>query len=216
MSISIFFSLNPYLSLLSFRSILLFRAGVIIGLGAVAGFCTAVYMTLVFVPTVVATTMKFRRGVIPSMRSREFLRYRFALEQVTLMYGGMFWGVLVSASSVAVIVGTFLFLLTWKQTSAFFLSIIGNYLGLGVVIVTKIIILQTLRNKFFSAFYRRSPLAANLLMLAMECYTAAISIYFMVVRAVKILIIGAMYIGRIDTPLFADGVGIFGPIELGE
>lgn len=167
-------------------------------------------------PTIVATTLKFRRGVIPSLRSREFLRYRFALDQVTLMYGGMLWGILVSAGAVAVIVGTIIFLLTWEQTSAFFLSLIGGYLGLGLVIVTKIIILQLLRHKFFAAFYRVNPLAANLVTLAMECYTAAIASYFMVVRGVKILLLGAMYIGRIDTSLFAEGVGMFGPIELGK
>ena len=70
---------------------MLFRAQAITGFGAIAGFLTAVYMTILFLPSVVSTTLKFRRGVIPSMRSKEFLRYRFALDQVTLMYGGMFW-----------------------------------------------------------------------------------------------------------------------------
>jgi hypothetical protein len=207
-------------SLLSFYLIcsgfpLLSRARLAIGLGATAGFFTAVYMTIVFMPTIVSTTLKFRRGVIPSMRSWAFLRYRFALDQVTLMYGGMFWGVIVSAIAVAMIVGAFVFLLVWDTSSAFMLSLIGNYLGLGLVIVTKIIVLQLLRNKFFAAFYRRSPLAGNLVTVALECYSAAISVFFMVVRAVKILILGAMFIGRIDTPLFADGVGMFGPIEIG-
>lgn len=87
---------------------------------------------------------------------------------------------------------------------------------MGLVIVAKIIILQLLHKKFFDAFYRVNPLAANLVTLAMECYTAAIASYFMVVRGVKILLLGAMYIGRIDTALFADGVGIFGPIEVGK
>lgn len=185
-------------------------------MGAICGFSTAVYMTVVFIPTVVATTLKFRRGVIPSMRSREFLRYRLAMEQVCLVYGGMFFGVLVSATAVALIVGTFIFLLTWEESSAFFLSLIGNYLGLGLVVVTRLLILQVLRNKTYAAFYRKNPLAANIVTLAMECYTAAISIYFMVVRLVKVLIIGALYIGRIETPLFAEGVGIFGPLEIGE
>lgn len=75
---------------------------------------------------------------------------------------------------------------------------------------------QKAQNRFYSAFYRRSPLAANIVTLAMECYTAAISIYFMVVRAIKVFLIAALYIGRIETPLFADGVGIFGPIEIGK
>lgn len=164
----------------------------------------------------VSTTLKFRRGVISSMRSGAFLRYRFALDQVTLMYGGMFWGVIVSAAAVALIVGTLVFLLAWETSSAFMLALIGNYLGLGLVIIAKILVMQMLRNKFFAAFYRRSPLAANLVTVALECYSAAISVYFMVVRAVKILILGAMYIGRIDTPLFADGVGMFGPVEIGK
>ena len=95
-------------------------------------------------------------------------------------------------------------------------SLIGNYLGLGLVIITKVLILKSLQTKFFAAFYRKNPMAANIVTLAVECYSAAISIYFMVVRAIKVLVIGAMYIGRIDTPLFADGVGVFGPLEIGE
>lgn len=125
-------------------------------------------------------------------------------------------GVLVSAAAVAVIVGTFVFLLTWETTSEFFVNLIGNYLGLGLVIITKVLILKSLQTKFFAAFYRKNPMAANIVTLAVECYSAAISIYFMVVRAIKVLVIGAMYIGRIDTPLFADGVGVFGPLEIGE
>lgn len=125
-------------------------------------------------------------------------------------------GVLVSAAAVAVIVGTFVFLLTWETTSEFFVNLIGNYLGLGFVIITKVLILKSLQTKFFAAFYRKNPMAANIVTLAVECYSAAISIYFMVVRAIKVLVIGAMYIGRIDTPLFADGVGVFGPLEIGE
>lgn len=48
----------------------------------------------------------------------------------------------------------------------------------------------------------------------MECYAFAISIWFMLVRTIRILIIAALYLGRVDTPLFAPGVGIFGPLEV--
>lgn len=186
----------------------------VIVLGAIAGFTAAAYITLSFIPTIVSTTLKFRRGVIPSMRSREFLRYRFALDQVTLLFGGMFWGVVVSAAAIAVIVGTFVFLLAWEKSSSFFLALIGSYLGLGLVIGAKVIFLQVVRRQVNAAFYRKSVLASNIGTIAMECYSVAISIWFMVVRAIKALILGAMYIGRVDTPLFAEGVGMFGPIEV--
>jgi hypothetical protein len=36
----------------------------------------------------------------------------------------------------------------------------------------------------------------------------------MLLRFVKIMVVSAFYVGRLDTPLFAPGVGCFGPIVL--
>lgn len=68
------------------------RATIAVGVGTGFAILVAINSTILYIPSIVATTMKFRRGVIPTLRSEDFLhRYRFALDQTTLLFGGMFW-----------------------------------------------------------------------------------------------------------------------------
>ena len=68
------------------------RATIAVGVGTFFAILVAINSTILYIPSIVATTMKFRRGVIPTLRSEDFLhRYRFALDQATLLFGGMFW-----------------------------------------------------------------------------------------------------------------------------
>ena len=80
-----------------------------------------------------------------------------------------------------------------------FLFIVTYNLRLAVVLITKIILSQFFRISFFSAFYRKMPYAANVFTTVIEVYSIGISVWFMLVRAIKIMVIGALYIGRIDT-----------------
>ena len=65
------------------------RAKIAFGIGTACAFLVAINSTILYIPSVVTTTMKFRRGVIPTLRSEDFLhRYRFALDQSTLLFGG--------------------------------------------------------------------------------------------------------------------------------
>jgi hypothetical protein len=155
--------------------------------GGVFAFITAAFMTAVFIPTMVSTTLKFRRGVIPSLRSEAFLRYRRALDEVANLFGGMLWGVLISSVMIAAIVGGFVYLLLWPTTSRVMFSFIGNYLGLLIVIITRLIAVKCLRSAYFAAFYRKKPFSGNIMTIIMECYSVAISVWFMVVRGIKIL-----------------------------
>lgn len=191
--------------------------GVRISWGAcvVVAFLNVVLLTILFLPTVVATIFKFRRGVIGTLRSEDFLhRYRFALDQSTLLVPGMFFGALFSSTAFGLLVGAFLYSMFWKKTQIVVFTIIGNLLGLVIVFCFKIIVVQCIRFTHYKAFYRSSPLRANVINVFLECYGFAISFWFIMVRTVKIVLIGALYLGRVDTPLFSPGVGIFGPFEL--
>lgn len=191
------------------------RTRISMAVGSFFSVIVSVVITVLFIPNVVTTTLKFRRGVLPSLRSEDFLhRYRFALDQVALVYGGMFWGVLFSSIAIGALTGGFVYLLLWESTSGIVLSAIGNLLGLSVILITKIIMSQIMRFTFFAAFYRRLPLAGNVLTIIVEVYSIAISVWFMLVRTIKITILAALSLGRIDVPLFASGVGIFGPLEI--
>lgn len=48
----------------------------------------------------------------------------------------------------------------------------------------------------------------------LECWNIGLSSGIMLVRAIKLVLITVCYLGRLDTPLLADGVGLIGPIQL--
>jgi hypothetical protein len=191
------------------------RARIAISTGSAFAFLVAINSTILYIPSVVATTMKFRRGVIPTLRSEDFLhRYRFALDQTTLLFGGMFWGLMISSILIGVLAGGFIYALMWDPTQRLVFGLVGNLFGLSIVLIVKIIIMQVIRFSHYKAFYRTKTLSANVVNISMECYAIGISIWFMLVRTIKIIIVAALYLGRTDTPLFSAGVGIFGPLEI--
>ena len=60
--------------------------------GTIVAFITAISLAVTYIPSVTSTTLKLRSGVIPSLKSPGFARYRFAADQVTILTGSMFWG----------------------------------------------------------------------------------------------------------------------------
>lgn len=67
---------------------------------------------------------------------------------------------------------------------------------------------------FISITYRRtSPGRASFFGLFLESLDFALSVYFTFVRMVKLILVSALYVGRVDTPLLAPGVGEVGPIK---
>lgn len=123
-------------------------------------------------------------------------------------------GLMISSVVIGALAGGFIYALMWEPTQRLVFGLVGNLFGLSVVLVVKIIIMQIIRFSHYKAFYRTKPLSANIVNIAMECYAIGISIWFMLVRTIKIVIISALYLGRTDTPLFSAGVGIFGPLEI--
>ena len=71
-----------------------------------------------------------------------------------------------------------------------------------------------LRDNFYSGFYRKRPAAANIMNVILECWSLAKSAMVVIVRFVKLMIVAAIYIGRIDTHMLAPGVGYVGPLQL--
>ena len=70
------------------------------------------------------------------------------------------------------------------------------------------------RQSYYKAFYRRRPAAANISALALECTNFSLSVGFVFLRMCKLIITAALFVGRIDTPFLAPGVGRLGPLEL--
>ncbi|KAI2501080.1 hypothetical protein MHU86_13371 [Fragilaria crotonensis] len=63
-----------------------------------------------------------------------------------------------------------------------------------------------------SSFFRKNPIGGNVLMLALECWSLGLTLGIMFFRTMKLLLVTSFYIGRLDTPLFAPGVGMIGPL----
>ena len=84
--------------------------------------------------------------------------------------------------------------------------------GVITTYTLKVVILLFLRSTFFKAFYRVRPAASNIMGVILECWNLGLSPGFMIARALQLLGLAVIYIGRLDTDFLAKGVGVFGPV----
>jgi len=101
-----------------------------------------------------------------------------------------------------------------QKTRSFVMNIIAQLVGIGVTLGIKQIVLLLLRKQFLAAFYRKMPLKDNFMNVMLECWNIGLSSGIMLMRTAKLLLVTAFFLGRLDTPLLADGVGFIGPIAL--
>lgn len=133
---------------------------------------------------------------------------------IGVLFGSTFWGALFASATIFVLVGAVVFFCVYHVTAPYFILSLATLIGVLVTIIIKTIILLCLRKVLFAGFYRRSPCFANCLMVVMECWNLALTVLAMFRRLVKLLLITAFYIGRLDTPMLAKGVGQVGPVPL--
>ena len=107
-----------------------------------------------------------------------------------------------------------MFVCVYHVTSPYVILLLAQLIGIMVTVICKVIILLSLRRVLFSGFYRKSPALANCLMVVMECWNLALTVVSMLQRLIKLLLVSAFYVGRLDTPLLAKGVGNLGPVPL--
>jgi hypothetical protein len=178
--------------------------------GGFAGFAAILGITLVFIPSFVSTVLKFRSGVIPSLHDREFLAYRVTGDQTTILFGSCFWGAAFTGLLCALLVGGIAFLIVWDVTFDIVQALIGQLIGIAVTVGFKMVVMILLRSWFIAAFYRKRPAASNVLNVVLECWNVGLSTGFMLARTAKLLLVTAFYIGRVDTPFLAPGIGHVG------
>ena len=68
------------------------------GLGLIGGFLTVAYIASILIPSFISTAMKYRSGVKRALTEPEFLRYRYAMDTVTVLLGSAFWGCFFTAT----------------------------------------------------------------------------------------------------------------------
>jgi len=181
----------------------------------IVAFLSALALTTVYVPSVTSTTLQLRSGVIPTFRNPKFDLYRFGADLVTILLGSMFWGSLASSILIGGFFGCVVFFFVWQVTEVYAVRFIAFLVGITIISIIRVIILVYFRGKFFTAFYRMKPARANIGTLFLEAATFGLSVGFIFMRVLKLLLATAMFIGRIDRPFLAPGVGnLWGYFEL--
>jgi hypothetical protein len=183
-------------------------------IGLACGLLAAINITLKYVPSSVSTIIKFRSGVIPSLRDKGFVKYRYSQDQVALLFGSIFWGSFYTSVAVAIIIGVVVMLAVWPVTSNYFLAILANLIGLAVTLGLKYLVLLFLRRRYHAAFYRKRPARSNVLNVVLGCWNVALATGYVLARGCLLLLAAALHIGRIDVPFLAPDVKQFGLIDL--
>ena len=78
----------------------------------IVGFITAIVTTLVYITSAIHTIMRFRSGVIPTLRNPDFIKYRSKLQDLPYLIWAMFSGLLASITYMISLVAGVVFLLT--------------------------------------------------------------------------------------------------------
>jgi multidrug efflux pump subunit AcrB len=99
-----------YLVYLNFRYRVVYPAAI----GTTAAILTSIYLAMIFLPSIVSTTLQLRSGTIPTLHDKDFNKYRRATDQVSILTGSMFWGSLISSMLVGGAVGLLVFLCLWQ------------------------------------------------------------------------------------------------------
>lgn len=78
----------------------------------------------------------------------------------------------------------------------------------------KMLILMFLRRRYSSAYYRRQTWKDNFMRLVLESWNLGVSTGYMLARSCNLFLITACYLGRLDTPMLASGVGVVNNIAI--
>jgi hypothetical protein len=101
-----------------------------------------------------------------------------------------------------------------QETRPYALVFLATVIGFSVTLLIKVLILTRLRRYFHSGFFRNRPSASNILGLILDCWYLGLSSGYMTVRAIQLIFIAVVNIGRIDRPILAEGVMKVGPVIL--
>lgn len=178
------------------------------------GTITALYLTLTYLSSVTTTIIQLRTGVIPTLKADDFEKYRVSQDTVTLLTGSMFWGTLVSSLLFGVLVAIIVFFGLWQASVYLVQKLITLAVGFGVVILFRMLMISCCKSWYFQGLYRKKPAAANIAMMALEWANYIFSTLVILIRMVKLIVVAVAYIGKIDRPLLAKGVGQIASVEL--
>ena len=185
-----------------------------VGWGVVFGVTSVFAIVFIYIPSFVSNVLKFRAGVLPSLGDSMFEVYRRDPINANKVFGSTFWGMIFTAAFAFIIPGGIAFLLVWSTTRSVVTNIAASLIGLFVTMTIKIVVIMTLRKKLMVAFYRKKPFWACLVDVILECWNIGLTAGYITVRTAMLFLVTIFYLGRIDTPILAPGVGQIGSIIL--
>jgi len=119
----------------------------------------------------------------------------------------MFWGTIFSAGLMGVIVALIVFLFVYQNTATIAMQVLAMFIGILVVIIVQFLLVRSCRMLTSQAFYRKRVLFANVILLMRECAFFALSVGFTIFRVAKLIGTTILFVGRVDTPFLAPGIG---------
>jgi len=89
----------------------------------------ALGLTIVYIPSATATTLKLRSGEIPTFRNVDFFNMRVAPDVATMLTGGLFWGCVYASFSFGAVLAFLVFLFLWQVTRLHMMKFLAVLIG---------------------------------------------------------------------------------------
>ena len=93
-------------------------------------------------------------------------------------------------------------------------EVFANFIGLGITVLLKWLMLIGFRRTMYRAYYRTNPARANFIGLVLESWNLGLTTQYMIIRGLKLLFAATLFIGRVDTPFLSDDACSIGPFDL--
>ena len=90
------------------------RLQVSVTIGAVAGLIATCTLATVYIPSAMATVLRYRCGLIGSLKDEGFHVYRSAVDLVAFLFGSAFWGAVFTGYTVMLLAAGITFFLIWS------------------------------------------------------------------------------------------------------
>eukprot|EP00980_Cylindrotheca_fusiformis_P023549 scaffold10576_cov84-Cylindrotheca_fusiformis.AAC.3 len=181
-----------------------------VAFGTLCAFICSITIALNLLPSITATTLQLRSGVIKSVSDPEKRPAHLSLVNLgTYLLGSMFWGIIIASLLIGGAAGALLFFSMWQVTAFMAVQAVALGIGIGGCIAVWWAVTYACRVKLYQGLYRRNPLSANIIELLNESFNFATSMAFAAVRMIKLLSLSAYYVGRIDKSFLAPNVGQF-------
>lgn len=169
-----------------------------------------ILLILLYLPSTCSTILKLRCGMIASLHDEHMNKYRSSADTICYNISNMMYGLVGAMTLFLTFFGGIIFLFLWNPTNQFMMSVLAWGLGLTITMTVKTVLVKICRKAQYQSFYRKRPRSANLVSLAMECWTLGVAGGALVGRLTQFLLASAFWIGRIDVNYLDDDVNLLG------